>query len=318
VKIAIFKKYGFIFGCNEKPSEIDCGKIIGKVMCSSNNKHPSYYKHMRCDDPLCPVCHVKYTSRIAKAVVERVRGYRSVYGYDPISHLIFWPDSLTGYSNITDAFRNASVLLKKMNVKMAVVWYHPYRIPDEIKEQLRRYKHVNGLSQSIGFWKLAHDDVLGLGCLDAYIVPGPHFHTIVSGYLLNILEYSKLGIGGYKKVRRLDSEKDLETVANYISTHSCCEKRKSTVRYYGMISYSKLSRDDGIKTVEDVECEICQKHLKEYYASESNGKIELNGIKHDHITRVVMVYTYWKRGDRPKQTRQEMIWGGAVVNYIRK
>jgi hypothetical protein len=135
---------------------------------------------------------------------------------------------------------------------------------------------------------------------------------------LNTTEYSKLGIGGYKKVRRLDSEQDLETVANYISTHACCEKRKSTVRYYGLISYSKLSRDEGTKTVEDVECEICQKHLEEYYAAENNGKIELNGIKHEHVTRVIKVYEYWKRGDRPKKTRQEMIWGGGAGNYIRR
>jgi hypothetical protein len=177
---------------------------------------------------------------------------------------------------------------------------------------------MNGLGKSIGFWKLAHDDVLGLGCLDAYIIPGPHFHAIVSGYLLDTTEYSKLGIGGYKKVRRLDSEQDLETVANYISTHACCEKRKSTVRYFGLISYSKLSRDDGIKTVEDVECEICQKHLEEHYGNMHDDKFESTGIKHEHVTQVIKVYEYWKRGDRPKQTRQEMIWGGSAGAFGRK
>lgn len=313
VKTGTFKKYGFILGCSEKPTNENCGKIIGKVVCSIDKSHSHYFKHERCNDPLCRICYPKYASRIAKAVVERVRGYRSVYGYDPLSHLIFWPDSLSGYTNITDAFRNAGVMLKIMGAKMAVVWYHPYRIPDEIKEQLRKYKREHRIKQSIGFWKLAHDDVLGFGNLEQYVVSGPHFHAVVSGYLMNVKEYSELDIGGYKKVRRLDSESDLETIAHYISTHACREERKSSVRYYGAISYSKLSRDEGVSKPENVKCEHCNADMEEHYIREVDGELEDAGLKHKCVTIMKTVYKYWKRGNkspRLRKTRQDMIWGG--------
>jgi hypothetical protein len=310
VERAIFSKYGSVFGCNEKPTDPTCGKIKAKIMCSSDNSHPAYYKHERCNDPLCPKCYPKFSHRIADAVVNRVQGYRSVYGYDPIYHLIFWPDALSGYTNITDAFRNASVLLKKMGAKMAVVWYHPYRIPDEIKDKLRDYKYANNLSPDTGFWQMAHDDVLGLGCLAAYVVPGPHFHAIASGFLMHIDEYKKLGIGGYKKVRYLNQVEDIEKTAHYVSTHACRELKKSTVRYFGKISYSKLARDDGTENLEDVVCEKCGAVVSEYYCYDLDGVITVDGLKHDVVTKKVTVYKYWKRGDKPAGLRDT--WQGVL------
>jgi hypothetical protein len=314
VQRAIFTNYGSVFGCNEKSTLSTCGKIKAKIMCSSDNSHPAYYKHERCNDPLCPKCYPKFAHRIADAVVNRVQGYRSVFGYDPIYHLVFWPDTLSGYTNLTDAFRNASVLLKKMGAKMAVVWYHPYRIPDEIKEKLRRYKHANNLKPDTGFWQMAHEDVLGLGCLAAYVIPGPHFHAIASGFLMSTEEYKKLGIGGYKKVRYLNQVGDIEKTAHYISTHACRELKKSTVRYFGKISYSMLARDDGTETIENIVCEKCGKPVSEYHCTEIEGKIEVTGIKHHAVTKKVIIYKYWTRGDVPslvKLTRQEMIWGSG-------
>ena len=311
VQRAIFTQYGNVFGCNEKTSYSTCGKIIEKVMCSADQKHPSYYKHERCNDPLCPKCYTKFTYKIADNVVSRVQGYASAYSNDPIYHLIFWPDALSGYTNITDAFRNAGVMLKTMGAKMAVVWYHPYRIPDEIKEKLRRYKHANNLPPSTGFWKMAHDDVLGLGCLAAYVIPGPHFHAVVSGYLMDLKEYSKLNIGGYKKVRYLSNLADLESMTHYVSTHACKEAKKSTVRYFGMISYSKLARDDGTETIEDILCETCNARMDTHYCNDNDGEITVTGLKHVRATKKITIYKYWIRGKNPKTaklTRHQKIW----------
>jgi hypothetical protein len=309
VKGTIFRKHGYVFGCNENPSSDACGKIIRKIVCSDDNSHPFFYKHEYCNDPGCPTCHPKFASRIADAVTKRVMGYRSVFGFDPVYHLIFWPEYREGYANLKEAFGDAKRLISQMGAKMAVVWYHPFRIPDEIKEQLRRYKRTHMLDNSIGFWKMAHDDVLGLGCLDAYVVPGPHFHAVASGYLMNTLEYAKLKMGGYKKVRVLDSEEELHRVGYYISTHACREATKSTVRYFGKISYSKLTRDEGIEVTEERVCEICGKPLYVYYCNEQG---EASELAHNHYSRKVMHYRYWKRGDKPpglRKTRQEIIWG---------
>ena len=311
VKNELFSKYGFVFGCNEKPSDDSCGKVRAKIMCSVDSSHPAYFKHERCNDPGCPVCYPKFVIRIADAVTERVQGYRSVFGFDPISHLIFWPEYRKGYSNLKEAFDAAKVRLNAMGAKMAVVWYHPYRIPNEIKEQLRRYKRAYRLDASIGFWQLAHDDVLGLGCLEAYVVPGPHFHAVASGYLEDLHKYAAREIGGYKKVRRLDTVDDLRRVAYYLSTHACREATRSTVRYFGKISYSKLARDDGREIIEDVICEKCGKPMAQYHCDDDGT---LGSLARDHLTRKLIEYKYWKRGDKPRglrKTRQLEIWGPA-------
>ena len=308
---SIFKKLGYVFGCNEKSTFLSCGKIIEKVMCSADQSHPSYYKHERCNDPLCPKCFQKFTFKISDSVVNRVKGYASAYPNDPLYHLVFWPDALSGYTNITDAFRNAGVMLKTMGVKMAVVWYHPYRIPDEIKDQLRWYKYANDLPTSTGFWKLAHDDVLGLGGLAAYVVPGPHFHAIASGYLMNFKDYSALGIGGYRKVRNLMTLADLEATAHYVSTHACKESKKSTVRYYGLISYSKLARGAVSVKIEDILCETCDAQMDTHYCNDNDGVITVTGLKHVRATKKIMIYQYWirlKGIKTAKKTRHQKIW----------
>lgn len=291
----IFKKYGYIFGCNEKPTNETCGRIIGKVMCSVDKSHTSYYKHERCNDPLCPVCYPKFTHVIADHVTNRVVGYNTVYKRDPLYHLIFWPDILTGYENITDAMRDANKMLKALGAKMALVLYHPYRIPEEMQEQLNEYKYANKLPENTGFWKMAHDDVLKLGSLAAYIVYGPHFHAIASGYLMDTVEYSNLGIGGYKKVRYMKDDKDVETLVNYIATHACKEHGKQTVRYFGLISPSKLGHGLPKNKKVKVLCQDCNASLEEYYCMvDPDGVPRVMDLKHKEVTRVVMTYVYYK------------------------
>jgi hypothetical protein len=296
VESVIFRLHGFVFGCNEKPTSENCGKIRAKILCPVDESHRPYFKHERCNDPLCPVCYPKYVSRIADAVTARIMGFLSVFAGIPVYHLIFWPDSLTGYTNLKEAMRDAKFLLESMGAKMAVVWYHPYRIRDDIKKRLRRYKRENGIADFVGFWQLAHDDVLGLGGLAAYIVYGPHFHAIASGYLENADDYARRGIGGYKKGRYLNGEANIHRVAYYISSHACREATKSTVRYFGDISYSKLARDEGQEIIEDIVCEICGAPLKEHYCDDVGV---IGAVAHEHVTRKTILHRYWERGKKP-------------------
>jgi hypothetical protein len=205
--------------------------------------------------------------------------------------------------------------LNALGVIAAVVWYHPYRIIKEIKERLRHYRRVNRLHASVGFWQMAHDDVLNLGSLKAYICEGPHWHAIASGYLENIITYADRKIGGYKKVRYLDSETEVRKVGYYLSTHACREATKSTVRYYGKISYSKLSKGEPQEKIEDCLCELCGKHLQEHHCLDTG---EVTGLAKEKVTRKVITFKYWKRGTKPKVTRQAglteramQIWGPA-------
>jgi hypothetical protein len=108
----------------------------------------------------------------------------------------------------------------------------------------------------------------------------------------------------------LDSDEATEKTAYYISTHACREAKKSTVRYFGKISYRKIGCDAGTAVIEDVLCEKCGGYMEERYCDE-NGVV--GDLHHKRVTRTIMKYKYWKRGDKAvgvrKLTRQEQIWG---------
>jgi hypothetical protein len=293
----IFDRFGHVFGCGKTPTTETCGKVRAKVICSEEYTHDYYYKHERCNNPDCPTCYSKFAHKLAGRVVQRVRGYMSVYPEDTVSHVVVWPQVTTGYRTMMEAFADARRMLARMGSRMSTVWYHPYRIRDKIKEGLRRYRRANHLDAGVGFWQMAHDDVLNLGGLDAYAVYGPHFHALSTGYLMNVSDYSKLGLGGYKKVRNVSSGYDLERLAYYLSTHTCWELKHQAVRYYGKISTSKLAKGYPRETIEDVVCKVCGKRMVEYYCDDADV---LSGIVHDPVTKKVISYLYWKRGMKPK------------------
>jgi hypothetical protein len=302
----LLRKYGFIFGSNEKPSDDNCGMIYRKIQCSQNALHAPSWRHNRCNDPGCPVCYVKFAARSADRVTERVQGYKTVYRNAKPYHLIFWGKPRAGrpYASLREAFAEAKNLMMDMGIESATVWYHPYRIKKRIKELLRHYRRSNGLDGKAGFWKLAHDDVLEIGGLESYIEYGPHWHAIATGYLENIVEYSKRTGCGYKKKRYLSKEEEVHEVAHYISTHAAREAGKPSVRYFGFISYRKLARECVDERIKDVLCETCGSRLEEHDCDEA-GNLYLNNegrslkkLK-DNITEKVKYYLYWKHG-QPK------------------
>lgn len=296
---SLLNKCGFVFGSNEKPTNDDCGLIFRKIQCSKEPLHHQLFRHVHCNDPGCPICYTKMSGRMADRITERIQGYKTVYRKDRVYHLIFWPERREGrpYAGLTEAFRDSKRLMQNMGVESAIVEYHPYRIKKELKPFLRRYRIINGLDGRAGFWKLAHDDVLCLGGLEPYIESGPHFHALASGYLMNSKEYSeKYNGAGYKKRRYLDNETEVHEVAYYISTHAAREWCKSSVRYYGKISYRMLAREMVKTEIKDLLCPQCRSKLLEFDCDDTGVTKEM--IK-DNITEKVKYYLYWKKG-QPK------------------
>lgn len=305
----LFRKYGFVFGGNEKPSDDNCGAIYRKIQCSSNPLHHTSFRHNRCNDPGCPVCYVKFASRMADRATERVQGYKTVYRKTKPYHLIFWgaPRAERPYASLRESFNEAKRLLKLMGAVSATVWYHPFRIRKDIKPILRRYRRAKGLDGRAGFWKLAHDDVLDLGGLERYVEYGPHWHAICTGYLEDITIYSKREGAGYKKKRYLEQEREVHEVSHYISTHACREAGRSSVRYFGNISYRMLAREMVEKKIIDIRCEKCGQALHEFDCDE-NG-LTFQKVK-DNITEQIKYFMYWKSGlPKPERTgnAQELI-----------
>jgi hypothetical protein len=308
-----FGKNGYIFGSNEKSTNDDCGQIFRKIQCTQNSLHHPSFRHIHCDDPGCPICYTKYAGQMSDRVTERVQGYKTVYRRHDLYHLIFWSKPPKSglwateerpYAALKDAFHEAARLLKLMGVTSAVVWYHPYRIRAFLKQHLRRYRTINGLNGKVGFWKLAHDDVLGLGSIEKYIEFGPHWHAIASGYLMHVRKYSEIEGAGYKKKRYLDSERKVHEVAYYISTHCCREAMKSSIRYYGDISYRMLAREMVEEKIKDVLCQDCKSPMEEWevdengdYYRETERGPPVRKIK-DKVTEKIKYYIYWIRGTR--------------------
>lgn len=299
----LLSKYGHIWGENIKPTNDDCGQIFRKIQCSQNSAHHPSFRHVRCNDPGCPICYVKFAARLSDSTTERIQGYKSVWKSERAYHLIFWGRRADQpYADLRAAFTEAKRLLIIMGAMSSVVWYHPYRIKKEIKEELRRYRRTKGLDGKIGFWKMAHDNVLNLRGLEDYIIPGPHWHAIAFGWLLESNKFNELTGGGYKKKRYLDNERDVHETAHYISTHCCREYGKSSVRYYGNISYRMLAREMVESKIKDVLCNDCGSNLEEWevddkgdYYRETNNGVPTRKLK-DKITEKIKYYLYWKKG----------------------
>jgi hypothetical protein len=302
-----FLKHGFVFGSNQDPSGPDCGKIYRKIECSRNHEHHPSFRHLHCNDPGCPICYPKYASKNAKSVTRRVLGYKTVRRRKKMYHLIHWAAQIDGkhreYANLAEAMEEGKRLLKIMRVEASATWYHPYRIRPELKPVLRRYRRAKGLDGKVGFWTMAHDDVLGLGGLEQYVIYAPHWHSIASGYLMNSHEFCDItGGAGYKKRRYLETEEAIESVAYYISTHAAREPGKHSVIYVGDISYRKLACKIVSEILVPVLCADCGSDLFEFDVDEEgqhyrNAQGEIAGPLRQ-VMEKKKNYVFWIRGEK--------------------
>jgi hypothetical protein len=353
----------FIYGSNQKKSLDDCGVVHTRIVCSASSGHTDIYKHITCNDPLCPVCFTKFVHRMADKVSERVTGFESVYdepetNYEvPIYHLVLSPPQRTRYKTLKEAYADATRVFLDNGGIAAVFCFHPYRFGEGMIPRLRYYQdewiRCNPKKKPPGFWKLAREDVLKLGGLGNYIVYSPHFHALASGTLTTnkkyvegpdkkvvFYEHGKFyeDTGGwiYKKVLRdegadnldkseenlhssiydLDKE-DRDSVLHYLLTHACWEATKSTVRYVGAMSYSKLARKD--KKVERVlkTCKKCGAPLVEHLVNQVTG--ELGDCTGQEVTEKMITWTYYKRipKERPKKDSKAKSQANRVIGNQR-
>jgi hypothetical protein len=297
IKLEDLRKWGTIYGSNFLPSNNECGTIFRKIVCNNDHSHKPAFKHIYCNDPLCPKCYPKFSARISERVTEQIQGFKDVYPDEKVYHLIFWPVKGMVYESRDDAFKDAYRMLKEMHAKAAAVFYHPSRIRDEIKPALRRIqKQQRDLGKPTkGFWDMAHKDVLGLGVIENYYKPGPHFHAPAAGYLENSKTYSERTGAGYKKRGYLGSIEDIHKLAFYLATHASYEAGKDTVRYWGLMSKYQLKRYLACERIEDVECEVCRSTMAEYIYDPVRKEMAKDPILRV-VTRKIKMWGYYKRG----------------------
>jgi hypothetical protein len=212
------------------------------------------------------------------------------------------------------AFSTVTKVFLKVGGKMAAFWYHPYRMKSQVKLRLAMaqdaWKKEHPGEYAPGFWVFARKDVLKLGHLGNYVEYSPHFHAIASGYLLNSKEFHQMTGGWiYKKVRRDEgeelpvthsmSQKDIERVAHYISTHTCYEWTKHSVRYVGDISYNRLARKDKHTERKPAVCPKCGAPLHEHLVNQITG--ELGMVCETEVMERIITWQYFKRPKKEKK-----------------
>jgi hypothetical protein len=306
---SIFTSKGHIYGSAEKKTNGECGKIRSVRLCSKDQDHDLQKRHICCNEPTCPVCYPKFSHRLAEGIVERVKGYQVVYPNDLFSHLIMSPPPATSYQNMKEAFGQFTKMFMKYGGKAASVVYHPYRIKNDLKTKLHYYQDGwlalhKDQRYAPDFWKLAHEDVLGIGPLKEYVDYGPHFHAIATGYLENSESFHKKTGWIYKKVKSkngLDTG-DITRVAHYESTHTAWEWGKHSVRYVGAMSYAKLGRTkEGVRR-EQVKCKVCGAAVHEHAWMGLTEEIG-DCIKTEVEERIIL-WKYWKRGKKERKKKQ--------------
>jgi hypothetical protein len=131
--------------------------------------------------------------------------------------------------------------------------FHSHRIKEELKVPLLDALKGSGLIG--GLWAGAHADLLNLGSLDAYCVPGPHFHIL--GYYPKIVMKSDVfhSLTGWTYKAKISHDRDIFKTARYLLTHVAINGSSQAVTYFGLASYNKTS----VKSIKTVTLEACPK-----------------------------------------------------------
>jgi hypothetical protein len=296
-----------IYGSGVHATNSMCGQLYRTVKtCSFDHSHHMEYRHIYCNDPLCPVCYVKFVKRLSERVAERVLGYKELYPEDPLSHVTFSPPEGTRYKDERSAFADVTKVFLENGGKAGIFWCHWYRMPDQIKAKLRRLrrqlKEQDPDKDPPGFWKLAHDDALKLGHLEKYVYYSPHFHGIVTGYLLDSETFHGKTGWIYKKIRFLKAPEEIAGLAYYLSSHASWEWTKHSVRYVGDMSYSKMARRDKItERIQEV-CPKCGSLIETHYLTD-DGKV--GDLIEGECLKKVEKWLYYKRVKKPKRLKSK-------------
>ena len=228
-----------------------------------------------CQRVECPHCWGDWAGKAARRVSDRLRGVRSfIYHERPgdyhqvkrIRHIVFSPPH--GMLKEDDGLDAAKRVWRRLErsmhlLYMGTVFYHPYRIRDDVEERLKCYMRERGLAddpgdyQDGGYWALVRADVLGLGCRDAYIEFSPHYHVLGSGGLMPSDKFFEKTHGwvyvmlGARHMRIRINPKtgaivdEVAITAKYILSHAGVEKSKETGRYrnsYWQMGYTAQGR----------------------------------------------------------------------------
>ncbi len=241
---------------------------LDKIINKREIKHDRFIVQHSCHKPTCPVCYPSWTKRVATKATERLEIGRELYmlaGFtfeyidahgnkkrgtlERFDHVILSPPqdeaieairTLEGFKKLRkDARKKCDI----MGMVGGIMIFHPFRQNDPAK-----------ITDEGGAYR--YD-------IPPYAwYPGPHFHLVGCGYLMQSDRfYTKTG-WMYKKLKPRDQiTETIKYIVGYQSSHCGITKGVQSVTYFGLFSYNKIVKDRIIKIVETIKCRGCNTDL---------------------------------------------------------
>jgi len=308
----ILGKNNVLFSPNYRKS---CGEVIQFVKCPTCNTIKNLIR-VSCDQQFCPECWNRWAKKQTERALDRLKGYRDLfYSTNPKGtrlgkpkHFVFSPDPdvvskyIKKWQRLTNSdqygYTMAMVKLRSKLIKImrdhglmgGLIIFHPYRIKDEIKDQLSRIKSDKK------YWILIRENALNLPTWQDYVYFSPHFHVISYGFIAKSNEfYNKTG-WVYKNRGSLKKDEDIAGCLFYALSHAGVMDDKHTVTWFGSLSYNKMVREREKEWVEKepVVCEKCGSplmihwlddpdHHREYYKIIVHRKYAFRRSSRDYV-----------------------------------
>jgi len=147
-----------ISGTGNVTDETMCGTWSRSYACSNDASHFLKSVKHHCDNPSCPVCFGSWTSKAAKRIAERVRGYITAAtdtqvdldGFELASwhkdnsrylnHYMLSPrdGEITPYMPYNAIKQRGRAMAARIGITGAVQLFHPYRIKKKLHSSLVR------------------------------------------------------------------------------------------------------------------------------------------------------------------------------------
>ena len=201
-----------------EPAHSWCGSWIWKgCMNVDGHKHTEAHGkgfiktfQKQCFRASCEKCASSWISRESNKSASRLEHYQNMTNQES-KHIILSPPQYLLNKPIPEVIKEAYKILKNLNAKGGCLIVHPFR---GYKQTL-----LDGKVKTVWFPRL-------------------HFHVVGFGWLGNTAENYKKS--GWVVKNKGERDSNYGTI-RYILSHAGIKKRQHTLRWFGDLSYSKLS-----------------------------------------------------------------------------
>ena len=297
----------YIPGLGDVTSEL-CGSVRHLHRCPECLEVRLHY--YQCHNYSCPTCYGSAAHQAAERIEDRVSGIGCVLRLNGVktrypNHIIISPpvNTFQPGDDIRVWRKRVYDVARSIGVIGAAVVFHPYRIYDEIKEQLRSF---NGGDDSGGLWSLIHKNVLGLESWREYVEWSPHFHLIgfmpnikiksdvlesETGFVYKVVKYQNSNDSG-----RMYSVPNIKAVVNYLLTHHAYIDGSVGYTYFGVLSYNKAAVVAKERHIESIRCPVCDCVLEKWvgFGVNDDGSIDLSGARNCGDAEYVREWSVFK------------------------